>query len=452
MQSDAFVEAITPWLTPSDGPLRAHLSLAIRQAVGTGHLVAGARLPPERTLARALNVSRPTISAVIDDLRASGLVESRQGSGSWISAAPRPAHPTVPFVELLQSNGSIDLAAATAPDASLLPPMRVDTADLLGAEPANGLTPLGMLGLRGMLAERHREWVPDVAADNVVITSGAHQALALLTATLAPRGSTVLVEEPTYGGLIDMIRANGCLPIAIERDDDGPIPESLEQRLVSTRPALTILVSSVHSPTGRVSPPGRDREVAAILEESSTRIVLDETYAALEFEPSGRMLSRLLAGRAIRVGSLSKAMWTGLRTGWIIADHDTCATIGRRRWEQFDLGPSIPAQLFAAQALAHDVDMLESRRAELAGKALWLTDALNDTFPSWSIDPVDGGLAMWVSLDTDGREFADLAAERGVAVLPGEACRVDRAPTPHVRICFDRPHDVLEAAVERLAG
>ena len=57
---------------------------------------------------------------------------------------------------------------------------------------------------------------------------------------------------------------------------------------------------------------------------------------------------------------------------------------------------------------------------------------------------------MWVTLDRDGRAFADWAATRGVAVLPGEACSVDRVPTNHVRVCFDRPLDVLEAALDRL--
>lgn len=452
MHDTQFVDAIGPWLSPTSGPIRAHLALAIRQAIGTGQLPAGTRLPPERTLAAALHVSRPTISAVVDDLRASGLVDSRQGSGSWVTEGHAPTRPTVPFVELLQTSGSIDLAAATAPDASVLPQMRVENADLLGAEPANGLTLLGMEPLRRAIADLHQldSTARSPRADEVIITSGAHQALGLVVASCAPRGSSILVEETTYGGLIDMIHANGCVPVAIPRDADGPIPEALASLLTTHRPALTILVSSVHSPTGTVSPPERSHALAEVLSVASTQVVLDETYADLEFSPSSRVLANELSENAIRIGSLSKTLWTGLRTGWIIASATICTTIGRRRWQQFDLGPSIPAQLFALQALEHFDVVVAARRAQLEEKSRWLGNALGEKFPEWSLSRVDGGLAVWAELPMDGNEFATQASTRGVAVLPGWACRADGQPTPHVRMCFDRPIDVLEAAVDRL--
>lgn len=447
-----FINAVTPWLTPSSGSLRAHLTLAIRQAISTGHLQPGMRLPPERHLADALHVSRPTISGVIDDLRSAGLVESKQGSGTWVTTTAAPGRAAVPFVELLQSNGAIDLAAATAPDASLLPPIRIETADLLGAEPANGLSPLGLPELRRTVAQRNCDRLHGLEAENVVITSGAHQALALVVATLAPRGSTVLVEEPTYGGLVDMIRANGCVPVGIARDSDGPIPEDIGRLLLAHGPSIVILVSSVHSPTGTVSSTERNEQLAAVLAASDAVIVLDETYAELEFTPSGGVLSALLGHRALRVGSLSKTLWTGLRTGWIIGSEDVCTAIGRRRWEQFDLGPSVPAQLVAMQALRHIDDIVRIRRSDLQRKATLLAATMEELFPHWQANRVDGGLAMWVEIDVDGDAFALTASERGVSVLPGSACRVDRQPTNHIRICFDRPVDVLEAAFARLAS
>ncbi|MDW3179540.1 MAG: PLP-dependent aminotransferase family protein [Acidimicrobiia bacterium] len=454
MTNDEFIDAISPWLSPTNGPIRAHLALAIRQAIGTGHLPAGTRLPPERVLALALHVSRPTISAVVDDLRASGLVDSRQGSGSWVTTGHTPSRPSIPFVERLQTKGSIDLAAATAPDASLLPPMRVENADLLGAEPANGLTLLGLEPLREEIARRHQlafSSTPAVSPDQVVITSGAHQALALVVASLAPRGSTILVEETTYGGAIDMIHANGCVPVGVPRDDSGVDPDALASLLTTHRPALTILVSSVHSPTGTVSPPERNHEVAAVLARSDSQVVLDETYSDLEFMPTRRVLAEELGSVAIRIGSLSKSLWTGLRTGWIIAPPSVCTSIGRQRWQQFDLGPSIPAQLFALQALAHFDDVVEVRRAQLSERSQWFARALAIQFPEWSLSRVDGGLAVWAKLPVDGAEFAANAARRGVAVLPGSACRADGSATPHIRLCFDRPIDVLESAIDRLS-
>lgn len=453
MQDTQFVEAITPWLSPTDGPIRAHLALAIRQAIGTGHLPAGTRLPPERSLAAALHVSRPTISAVVEDLRASGMLTSRQGSGSWVTEGHTPHRPTVPFVELFRANGSIDLASATAPDASLLPPMRVENADLLGVQPANGLTPLGMDQLRQRIADRHRydaPHTPDPSIDQVVVTSGAHHALGLIIAACAPRGSSVLVEETTYGGLIDMIHANGCVPVGIPRDEDGPLPDALSSLLRTHRPSLVILVSSVHSPTGTVSSPPRAHALAEVLSSAETHVVLDETYADLEFSPAIPTLANALGDGAVRVGSLSKTLWTGLRTGWIIASPELCTDIARRRFRQFDLGPSIPSQLFALQALEHFDDIVQKRRVQLIERSAWLIDALTTTYPDWSLSRVDGGLALWAEIHQDGSIFADQASARGVAVLPGSACRADGQATPHIRLCFDRPIDVLETAIDRL--
>lgn len=449
MDTETFADAITPWLAPADQPLRAQLSLAIRQAIDSGQLAQDVRLPPERAIASALNVSRPTVSAVMDDLRAAGLVRSRQGSGTWVSGGSRSDGPAVPFVELVQATGSIDLASATAPDASLLPAIRVETADLLGVEPANGLTPVGSRELRARIAARASATSP-VTADDVLVTSGAHQALALVLAAETTPGATVLLEETTYGGLVDMVHANGCHPVAIPRDLDGPVPERLGELLRSHRPAAVVLVGSVHSPTGRVSSPQRCRDVAAVLRETEATVVIDETYAELEFEPSDHHLVTALGNRAIRTGSLSKSLWTGLRTGWIITPAGHGRTLERRRWQQFDLGPSIPSQLFALAALDAIDHALEVRRSLLRERSAWVQERIADRFPRWEATAVDGGLAVWIDAGEDGDELAERASRQGVSVLPGRACRVDQAATPFIRICFDRPIDVLDDAFTRL--
>jgi len=450
MEDTEFIDAISPWLGAADGPVRARLTLAIRQAIGSGQLPQGSRFPPERALASVLHVSRPTVSGVLEELRAGGLVSSRQGSGTWVSGVAKRAEPQIPFVERIQAPGQIDLAAATAPDAGWLPPIRIESADLLMAEPANGLNPVGLWSLREAVALRAARFVSNTTADNVIVTSGAHQALALLVATLAPRGSTVLVEETTYGGLVDIIRVNGCHPVGVPMDADGVIPERLRDLISRHKPSLTILVTSVHSPTGMISSPQRCSEVAHVLSGAATQVVLDETYADLEFRPSGRALSVALGDEAIRVGSLSKALWTGLRTGWIIAPAETVTAVTRRRWQQFDLGPAIASQLMALQVFDTLDERLLGRCRLLEGMASWTRDTLVDAFPDWTPWPVRGGLAMWVELSVDGSAFSAQAAAKGVAVLPGSACRADQADTPHIRVCFDRPKDLIEPAIDRL--
>lgn len=451
MQATDFARIIAPWLT-HDAPLGVHLGLAIRQAIDNGLLTAGDQLPPERAMATALHVSRPTISAVVDDLRRSGLVVSRQGSGTWVAPAAGPTSPPVPFAERVAGTGLIDLAAAVAPDAGFLPPMKIETNDLLGVDPANGFAPLGIPALRRAIAERQRTWRPETEAAEVVVTSGAHQALALLVSTVVPRGSRVLVEDVSYGGLFDLIRSHGAITVGLDRDDAGPCPDSLRHHLSVDEPALVVFVASVHSPTGTIMTDERAVELAEILRRSSATVAVDETYADLAFEPCRRMLTTSLGSQAVTVGSLSKSLWTGLRTGWIVAPQPICDQILRRRWSMFDLGPSVPSQLFAVQAMDQLETILDRRVRHLQGRAEMLRAGLADIEPTWRVTPPQGGPALWVETPgVDGQEYAVAAAARGVAVLPGSACRVGGGPDEHLRLCFDRPPEVLAEALERLS-
>lgn len=451
MEADEFAHAIGPWTSADSPNLAAQLSVAVRHAIASGVLKPGQRLPAERSMAAALHVSRPTVSAVIDDLRQSGFVSSQQGSGSWIAKSlPKPPTP-IPFNEHLSSHGLIDLAAAVAPDASLIPPFRIEAADVLAVDPANGLNPAGLFPLRSRIASRLQKWHSWVEPDGVMITSGAHQALALLIATLVPPGARVLVEDVTYGGLIDLIEANGGRPIPVPRDADGVCPDALAQLIALHSPALIVLVSSVHSPTGSISPDHRNVEIAHVLSATTGHVVIDETYADLEFSQSDRTLAGELGHRCILVGSLSKAAWLGLRTGWIATSPNLIHTITRERWSRFDLGESVPSQLVALQVLEGVDSTLDARRARLQSRADWLTGALDEKFPDWELTAVHGGLALWARLPgPDSTAFARQAADRGVAVLVGSACRADRGVDPHLRLCFDRPESVLEEAVDRL--
>ncbi len=452
MHVDEFCRIVEPWLNDTGGPVGAHLHLAISQAITTGLLPPGVQFPPERIMAGALHVSRPTVSAVMSELRGSGLVTSRQGSGTWVNDSGLVPDPIVPFAELVMPGTRIDLAAATAPDATLLPPVRVDTTDLFGVQPANGLTPGGLQILREHIAHRYQSCAPDIGAANVVITSGAHGALGLLLAAKVEPGSAVVVDETTYGGLIDLIRSNGAHAVGVAHDDGGPDPADLSRLISKHKPAMIVLVSPVHSPTGIVTNRERAQELAKILRSAPGHVVLDETYADLAFGSAPRSIGHDAGTAVIRVGSLSKSLWTGLRIGWIVADADFCADLTRHRFTALDLGPSIPAQLFARALFDDFDDVVKIRRSQLRAKAELLIDGLAAALPTWRVTPPGGGLTLWVQLpDIDGARFCTAAASHGVAVLPGSACRFDRADDPHIRICFDRPPEVLAEAIDRLA-
>ena len=119
-------------LQPQPAGLARRLALTLRHLIAGELLATGTRLPPERVLAQALHVSRPTVTSALDELRGLGLLESRQGSGTWVAGQPERA-PAVPAMsELVLAGHGINLAAATPADASHLGPLRLGSGDLLG--------------------------------------------------------------------------------------------------------------------------------------------------------------------------------------------------------------------------------------------------------------------------------------------------------------------------------
>ncbi len=179
------------------GPLFRQLARAVTGAIESGVLAEGVRLPSERALASALFVSRGTAVAAYDLLVADGLVERRHGSGTYVAGAAalglpdgREGSSLVHRLVERSSAGStvIDLSISVLHDAGGLPPVTVSTRDLRAAVPETGYSPWGSPALRALVADRVSGWGLDSAPGQVVITSGAQQAIERGGRLLAPTG------------------------------------------------------------------------------------------------------------------------------------------------------------------------------------------------------------------------------------------------------------------------
>ena len=190
------------------GTLAGRLALALRHLLEGEVLAGGTRLPPERALAHAFHVSRPTITAALGELRERGLLEARQGSGTWVAERAASAPSSAAMSELVLTGRGINLAAATAHDASHLGPLDVD---LLAATPAR--RPRSQRPARP--AGSSSRCVTGSTAEGLIITNGAHHALALVLGALCRPGERVIVEEHTYAGFLDLLEAARVRAIAI---------------------------------------------------------------------------------------------------------------------------------------------------------------------------------------------------------------------------------------------
>lgn len=450
--SDELADLLWNWADATHGTLAQQLARALRRSVQSGMLRDGSRLPPERAMAGALSVSRSTVTTALDELRAEGTVESRQGSGTTVRNLNVRTPAGTRIADHFSGLPGIDLAAGNPPDASHLPPVRVDVAALLAGGGGPGLQPLGLPALRAALAAHLSEHGRLTDASQVHVTAGAHQAISLAIGARAGRGTPIAVEDPSYPGIFDIIDTIGASPIPIRADAAGLVPDDLERVLAEHQPPLLYLQSGPHNPTGRVPSGPRLRALAEILDRHETTVIEDCALADLTY--AGRVRPELadLCRRAVvvSIGSFSKVAWAGLRIGWMRAP---APFIERTMYLRLanDLGPSVPAQLLALQLLPHLEDIAEQRRATLEASTARAVARLRADLPDWQVDEPAGGCVLWPDLPTaDTGAFVLLAARHGVNVAPGSIATPTRTPNRHIRISIDRPWATVEEGIQRL--
>ncbi|MBV8982797.1 MAG: PLP-dependent aminotransferase family protein [Acidimicrobiia bacterium] len=453
LSADDVAGALADWSDSAHGSLARRLASAFRRAVDAGLLPDGSRLPPERSLASALAVSRSTVTAALDDLRGDGVLVSRQGSGTVVRAAPAPALGTTRVGEHLRDWPGIDLAAGNPPDPSHWPPISLDVADLIAEGGGPGVQPLGLPALRAALAERHTADGRVTDVDQVHVTAGAHQALSLLASACVRRGDAVALEETTYPGMFDIVEHLRARAVPVPTDRAGMRPDALEQVLTSERPRLLYVQAGPHNPTGRDPSRGRLRGLAPILDRHGTTVIEDAALADLSF--AGRVRPELadLCRRTtvVSVGSFSKVAWGGLRVGWMRAPAPLVERTMQLRLVG-DLGPSVPSQLLALRLLPHMDDLAARRRANLSAAVERAIGQLAVYLPEWRVSEPAGGSVLWAQLPVpDSGPFCQLARRHGVHVAPGSVARAERGADPHIRICVDRPWNVVEEGLRRLA-
>jgi DNA-binding transcriptional MocR family regulator len=183
-------------------------------------------------------------------------------------------------------------------------------------------------------------------------------------------------------------------------------------------------------------------------------VVEDTTLADLGF--GGRVGPELAdlcrTATVATAGSFSQVAWAGLRMGWLRAPAPLVERTMLRRLAS-DLGPSVPAQLLALQLLPQLDDIAARRRAALAAAAAAGVAAIRRELPDWSVAEPAGGSVLWPATPMpDAGPLVQLAARHGVHVAPGAIATVDRTPSPHVRICIDRPVEVIDEGIRRLAA
>lgn len=441
------------WRTSSrSGPTYQGLADALRMLIVDGRLPVGSRLPSERALADSLHVSRTTVTAAYNELRDGGYLHARRGARSSI------ALPHAPVPAAGDAAATINLAAAAlaAPASAIQEAFTEAARQSAGYLQHVGHDMKGLQALRAAVAERYCARGLPTTAEQIMVTSGAQHAIALIVATYVQPGDRVLVEQPTYHGALTAISTAGARAVAVPVTKDGWDLEALHTAVRQVAPTLAYLVPDNHNPTGMSMPAAERKRLCDIISETRTRTVVDETLTDVWLDkPVPAPVAASMGARSdllITVGSMSKTFWGGMRIGWIRAEPSVLATIRAIR-PSIDLGTSVMEQLAAAWLLTErSDDVLPERRAILCARRALVIDLLARHLPEWRPLPGTGGMSLWVQLPVPVSSALCAAASRlGVELPPGPRFGVDGTLERFVRIPYVLPEEKLTEAVELIA-
>jgi DNA-binding transcriptional MocR family regulator len=469
ISATALADLLGYWST-SGGALYQMLASRLSRLADTAGLPPGIRLPPERELATVLSVSRNTVAMAYQILRDEGMAESRRGSGTRIAPhriTPAAVHRANGFFARILQNADvrIDLTLAAVECAPQVAAALDDPGSVLSraarreVTSGTGYFPFGVPSLRtaiaAMLTTRHG--LP-ARTSEVIVTTGAQQALDLLIRREVLPGRPVIAEDPTFPGALDALHRSGARLVGVRPGD----VERLERVIAAHRPGLVYLIPTYQNPVGTsLTLSARERVVALAAANPDVVFIDDMTLADVTLSDSAPPppLAALAPDlpNIVTIGSLSKTHWAGLRTGWIRAPEGVLAGLAAAK-SAADLGSTAYQQAIVAELVAGQYDQIVKWRTEwLRPRYAAIEEALRAHLPDCAWTPPEGGLTIWTRLpgDADSDPFTQAALRRGIAMVPGRLLSVaDDADdaTHYVRIAYTRPPDQLTAAIETLAG
>jgi DNA-binding transcriptional MocR family regulator len=435
----------------ADTSLPAYLTLAdsLQGQVQANVFRPGDRLPSVRSLCLDHRLSMETVLHTFRVLEDRGLVEARPRSGFYIKfrnqspePLPRPLRLEASAVEVSKlryqafsignSKGIVPLSTAV-PSPEILPTVKLGRmisaiARSASAEIVGYAEPAGHPKLRKQLARRSSDWGCLMNPEDFVVTNGAAEAIALALRTVCPPNSAVLVESPTYYGILETIENLGLRVVELPTDPQtGVSPDDIEHAIQSI-PKIggCLLVTNYSNPLGCTISIEKKKRLVSILARYKVPLIEDDIYGDLC--PPGER--RPVAAKAFDTGgqvllcsSTSKTLAPGLRVGWI-APGRFREQILQLKTNQTLACPTI-TQLAVAEFLEHGSYDAHLRKIRIffANQVQLFSGAISRYFPSAiRVSRPQGGFVLWIEFDSklDTTALAALALnQHGIAIAPG---------------------------------
>jgi GntR family transcriptional regulator / MocR family aminotransferase len=440
-------------------PLRAQLERELRQAIRSGRLRAGTKLPSSRLLAAELRVSRGVVVEAYSQLVAEGYLATRSGDGTRVADALALQPPTARAPSAPLQRVRYDLRSGV-PDLSFFPrrEWQSATAAALRELPDAALgygSRRGHRRLRVALSDylgRVRAVVAD--PERVFVTSGATVAMGLLWHTLRERGAKrIAVEDPAWSAIPQSVMQANLEVVPIAVDNQGLVVSELETSQVDA-----VVLSPAHQyPTGTVLAPARRTQLIAWARRQGTLIIEDDYDSEYRFDREPIASLQGLAPDCVAyIGTASKTLAPALRLAWsLVPSHlveEAAVQHGVTR-----AMPSVLNQAAYATLLQRgDIDRhLRRTRRRYHSRRNTLVDALATSLPNATVGGASAGLHLiaWLPDGTDETAIADEATSRGVAIHTlHQDCSVIRPAPPALLLGYGLiAEPAIAAAVEELA-
>ncbi|MBO9663386.1 PLP-dependent aminotransferase family protein [Dokdonella sp.] len=419
---------------------------SLRGQIRRGVLRAGERLPSLRRVGRQQQVSLATAVEAYVQLEREGLVEARPRSGYYVRGAapdlPEPALRRTPrapcamrnpalldVLDVLTRSDLLPLHAAT-PSLELLPAAGIAAAVARTMRRHRDAAlryamPQGQPGLRLQIARRYAHCGVDVDPDEIVVTAGAMEAISLALRSVTRSGDVVLLETPTYYGLLQAVAALGLRVVEVpNRPGAGIDVAQLEGLLARHEVRAAVLVPNFNNPVGSLTGDAGKQAIVAACAARCVVLIEDDLYGELAYSgtrpPPLRRFDR--QGGVITCGSFSKMLAPGLRVGWAFGSRWTDELLRAKCFSSVATA-SLPQLAIADYLAHHDVDRpLRRLRRELAANAQRYRDVVARYWPAGTrvSEPV-GGMALWLELadGVDAQALFEAALAQGIGTLPG---------------------------------
>ncbi len=452
----------------------------VETQIASGTLRGNERIPSVRSMSRTAKVSISTVVQAYLHLENIGLIEARPQSGFYVRPPLRPSVPA-PRPKISRSRRPMSIAtetldacreamgrpdilklngAFTSPD--LYPNRRLNNLirEVLRDFPAHAgecILPPGDGELRRQVAKRMTFGGAPADPAHVVITSGAMDAITLSLQVLCKAGDTVLLESPTYFGLLQVVEYLGLKVVEVPNYTTSGIDIDVLRNIArTTRLAAAVLMPNFNNPTGSVTSDEAKREIVAILSAAEVPIIEDDIYGDLHYGNVRPTSLRVYddAGLVISCGSVSKTIALGYRIGWAVTPQFH-AEIARAKFFSSVACPTLQQLVLARYYASGGYDRYLRRvRTTLAANSQSAVDAIVRYFPNGTrVARPAGGIVLWVELPAgvDGAELFRTALASRIGIAPGLVFSAKADYRNYIRIsCGILWTPTIERAIEKL--